>query len=387
VTLIVRVASFIVLVAAAAIQQGHAQGTAAPATASDSLRARLQTMLDSLRRVGGFPGATFGITFPDGRAIGLATGMSDTALKRPMSPSDRLMQGSVGKTYVAAVALQLVHERKLDLDAPISRYLGDRPWFARLPNATSVTVRQLMNHTSGLVRYEFNPAFLTAVTREPMRDWKPEEQIAYLFDARPPFAPGEGWEYSDTNYIVLGLIIEQLTGSTYHAELRRRLLAPLGLTNTVPVEGPRVPGLAQGYAGPRNDFGGHNAMLIDGVMTINPRFEWTGGGMASTAEELARWTRLLFEGRAYDSTLFAQSLAGVPARLGPNTRYGLGVIIRDSPLGVTYAHSGFFPGYATEMLYIPSSKIAVAIQVNASDPYPRGLVPFLLAAARTASAR
>ena len=95
-----------------------------------------------------------------------------------------------------------------------------------------------------------------------------------------------------------------------------------------------------------------------------------------------RWAKVLYEGRAFDSTLMAQLLDGVPARLGRDARYGLGVIIRPTPLGTSYGHSGFFPGYATEMIYFPGLRAAFAVQVNQTDPYPRGMLPLLVAAAR-----
>jgi D-alanyl-D-alanine carboxypeptidase len=127
-----------------------------------------------------------------------------------------------------------------------------------------------------------------------------------------------------------------------------------------------IEGLSQGYAGPDNPFGGTDAMVADGRFTINPQFEWTGGGMASTAEDLARWGKALYEGQAFDPAMIPRLTNGVPARLGPNTTYGLGVIIRETPLGTTWGHSGFFPGYQAELIYLPSAKVAVAFQVNTS---------------------
>ncbi len=217
------------------------------------------------------------------------------------------------------------------------------------------------------------------LTSDPQRAWTPEEEVAFVLDLHPPFASGAGWEYSDTNYIVLGLILEEITGESYHTLLRNRILARPGLTNTIPVTGSVVPGLVQGDAGKRNAFGGSEAMLVDGRMIINPAFEWTGGGIASTAEDLARWARLVYEGKVFDPAMLPRVFDGIAAKLGPNTRYGLGVTIRDSPAGVTYGHSGFFRGYATEteMMHIPATGVAVAIQVNTSDPYP-GLVRFLM---------
>jgi D-alanyl-D-alanine carboxypeptidase len=184
------------------------------------------------------------------------------------------------------------------------------------------------------------------------------------------------------------MILERITGQPFYEALRRRILDPLRLARTVPSDRPDLPGLANGYAGPRNDLGGYDASLgPDGRLRVNPQFEWTGGGIASTTEDLARWGKLLYEGRAIDASLVRRMVdAAVPARLGPDVRYGLGVIVRPTALGETWGHSGFFPGYATEMAYFPDLKIAAAIQVNGTDPYPRGLLAFLVRAVREASA-
>jgi D-alanyl-D-alanine carboxypeptidase len=339
---------------------------------------RIQLALDSLRSAANLPGVTLGVSLPDGTSMGAASGFSDTLRKVPMRSNDRMLQGSVGKTYVAAIALQLVQEGKLVLDDPISKYLGGESWFSRLPNAAAITVRQLMQHTSGLVRWEFDSAATAVMRAQPFKAWTPVERLTYLFDRKAPFAAGAGWDYSDTNFIVLGMIIEKLTGRAYDDELRTRLLEPLRLANTIPSNQRRLEGVVNGYAGPRNDLGGFDATLVDGQLAINPQLEWTGGGVASTAKELAQWLRILFSGRVIPKPLLDQMVTGVPARLGPNVRYGLGMMIRDTPLGPAWGHSGFFPGYATEVLYFPDRDVAVAIQVNGTDPYPRGLVPFLI---------
>jgi D-alanyl-D-alanine carboxypeptidase len=345
--------------------------------AAQNLELRLQTRLDSLHRGGRFAGAQIGVALPDGSVIAVATGFADTAKKEAMTTRHLLLQGSVGKTYASAVAMQLIHEGKIGLDDPISKYLGSEPWFSRLPNAQSITVRQLMNHTSGLVRYEFNERFMADLTAAGDRVWKPQELVAYIFDTAPPFAAGQGWDYSDTNYIVLGMIMEKVTGRSYYDLARERVLRPAGLSATVPSDARSIPGLANGYAGANNPFGGSDAMLVDGRMVINPQFEWTGGGMASTAADLAKWGKRLYEGGAFDAAMLPKLLDGVPARLGQNTKYGLGVIIRETPLGTLYGHSGFFPGYQAEMLYLPVQKAAIAFQVNSSVPgaLGRGVSP------------
>ncbi len=336
------------------------------------IKTRLQAKLDSLHAGARFPGATVGVALPDGRSFGLAVGFADTTKKERMLPTHRMLQGSVGKTYFAAVALQLVREGKLDLDRKVETYLGSEPWWrasdgrVRLPNGADITVRQLMTHTSGVVRYEFKPEFTRDLTNNPEKEWTPAERLAYVLDSAPPFAAGQGWEYSDTNYILLGVILEKITGTRLYDEVRKRVLEPNQLRNTIPSDRLVLPGVSQGYAGPRNDFGGHDAMIVNGKFSVNPQLEWTGGGFASTAEDLACWAKIVYEGRVFGAELLKQAVDGVPARLGQGARYGLGVIVRDTPLGISYGHSGFFPGYLTEMRYYPTQKFAIALQFNTS---------------------
>lgn len=348
------------------------QARALPVDESRPLRQQLQEKLNAWHAAAKFPGATVGFVLPDGKSFGLAVGFSDLSARRAMTTDDLMLQGSVGKTYVAAVALQLVHEDKLGLDDKIERWLGREKWFARLPNARDITVRMLMNHTSGLVRYEFKEQFKIDLTRQPDKVWRPEELIAYLLDTAAPFPAGKGWVYSDTNYIVLGMIIERATGSTYYRELDKRILGPLNLRQTVASNARSIKGLAQGYAGQNNPFGHSDAMIAGGAMVINPQFEWTGGGLASTSTDLARWAGMLYEGRAFEPSLMKEMLAGVPAELGPEAKYGLGVIIRPTSLGLSYGHSGFFPGYVTDVMYFPQSRLTVAVQVNTSVPRATG---------------
>ncbi len=346
-------------------------GSALPSQSvtQDSLTRGVQARLDAYHAANRFPGASLGVVLRDGRVIAVAAGMADTARRRPMRTDDRLLMGSVGKTYVAATALQLVREGRLDLDAPVSRYVGGQGWFDSLPNAPAITVRHLMNHTSGLVRYEFRPEFTAALTGDPDRVWDPRDQVRYLHGTRAPFAPGAGWEYSDTNYLVLALVLERIVGRVVDEEIRARFLGPLALENTIPSDARALPGVVQGYAGAQNPFGGRDAMLgDDGRLAINPQFEGAGGGYAATAADAARWGSHFLSGALVGSDVHAQALAGVAARgLGAGTRYGLGVIIRDSTAaGAMHGHSGFFPGYVAELRHYPAKGITVALLVNTS---------------------
>ena len=346
-----------------------------PAAAAPTLQQRVQTYLDEWRAAATFPGAAVGIVLKDGTALAVTTGVSDRAAGRPVTTDDLFMAGSTGKTFFAAVAVQLVEAGKLDLDAPISKYLGARPWFPRLPNAKDITVRMLMTHTSGLVRYEMNPKFTADLRAQPDKAWTPDEEVAYLLDAEPPFPAGKGWDYSDTNYIVLGMILEQITGTKLYEEVRQRFLEPFKLTRVVPATSRRIPGLVKGYAGPRDPLGLPDEVIDkDGVFVVNPQFEWTGGGFATSPRDLARWGHELYAGRALSPAARKIMLdAAVPARLGPETKYGLGVIVRPaSPVGPTWGHSGFFPGYQTELLHVPDLGVTLAMQINTSAPRSTG---------------
>jgi D-alanyl-D-alanine carboxypeptidase len=355
------------------LSSGAIRSQTTPVSKTNTLKHALQVKLDEWHKAGNFPGATLGVVLRNGKSFGLAVGFSDRETKTPMRPTDRMLAGSVGKTFAAATALQLIKERKIRLDDKIEKYLGSEPWFSRLPNAKDITVRQLMNHTSGLVRYEFKDQFTKDLTGNPEKVWQPAELLAYLLDEKAPFEAGKGWDYSDTNYIVLGMIIEKVTGRKFYDEAHRRVLRPLKLDDTIPQDGPRLKRVVQGYAGPNNPFGGKDAMIQAGKFAINPQFEWTGGGYASTAQDLARWAKMIYEGKAFSRDLLPQVLDGVPApMLGRETRYGLGVIIRKTSAGVSYGHAGFFPGYMTDMMYFPDQRVAIAVQVNTSVPRDLG---------------
>ncbi|MBX2970445.1 MAG: beta-lactamase family protein [Cyclobacteriaceae bacterium] len=330
--------------------------------------AKIKSLIDSLRLAGNLPGLSVSIVIDENPPVNFTSGFSDREKSTLLKPTDRLLQGSVGKTYAAAVALKLVESGKLKLEEKAATYLGHFNWFARIPNANDITVKMLMNHTSGVMRYEFKEQFATDLTNTPDKTWKPEELLHYVLDEQPSFKAGEGWEYSDTNYILLGMIIEKITGQAYYSALQKDILTPFKLSNTFPSDRINLPGLSQGYAGKDNPFGGQDRVIKEnGDFIINPQFEWTGGGIYSTTEDLARWGKLLYGGQVLNSQSMALMLDGVPAKLGPNSKYGLGVIIRQTPQGLAFGHSGFFPGYLTEMIYFPEHNMCMALQTNTSD--------------------
>ena len=325
---------------------------------------RLQHLLDSLRIAGNFPGLSLAVVKAD-TSFAAVSGYNNKEEQIPLRTSDKMLLGSVGKTYVSAITLQLCQANKLDLDKKVAHYLGHYSWFNRMPNSVDVTVRMLMNHTSGIMRYEFKPQFLQDLTANPGKTWQPEELLQYVLGEKPAFKAGESWDYSDTNYILLGMILEKVTGKKYYDLLYEQILKPLQLVSTLPSDKRKLEGLTQGYAGDANEFGRKNRMVENGTFIINPQFEWTGGGIYATSLDLAQWGKLLYEGVVTDTSLLLSS--AVPARLGKDTKYALGVIIRPTALGAAYGHSGFFPGYMTELLYFPRYRMSIAIQCNSSD--------------------
>lgn len=331
---------------------------------SSDLQVQVESKVRELASSASFPGVTAAYVLPDGRHGEVAVGFSDTEAKTPMKPSDRMFAGSIGKTWVAARALQLVGEGRLDLDAPLSKYLGHKSYFERIPNAKALTVRHLMAHTSGIREHVLNPAFLKAVKENPDRTFSPDELAAYALDTEPLFEPGKGWSYADTNFNFVGLVLESITGKPFFDEADALFLKKLGLSRTSPSNSRSPMGLVQGYSMPNSPFGYSGPLLKDGVYPFHPQMEYCGGGFVSNSLDLAKWAKLMFEGKVFDEKYLKEVTTGRPARTGPNEEYGLGVQIRPSEWGKSWGHSGWFPGYLSEMAYFPHKRFSVAVQFN-----------------------
>lgn len=331
---------------------------------------RFQQELDALRREYGFPGATAAYALSDGSTGAVATGLADIEAETPMRPSSRMLAASIGKTFVSATVLGLALERQLDLDDSIARWLDDAPWFARLPNHDSITIRHLLTHRSGLPNHVDAPAFAEAFAEawsEPGTPFTPENLVGFVLDQPALFAAGEGWSYTDTGYLLLGRIIEAVTGRRYYDVVADRFLEPLGLEHTSPSDRHELPGLAAGYMAEANPFGLPAKTLLDsGRMAWNPAIEWTGGGLVSNSLDLVVWAKALFEGRAMEGPYLDALLRAAPiSDETPGVRFGAGVAIRDSgPIGAWYSHSGWIPGYSSSMRYYPAHRAAIAFQIN-----------------------
>lgn len=160
-----------------------------------------------------------------------------------------------------------------------------------------------------------------------------------------------------------------MTGQRFYDLADKRFVSKFELKETTPSYGQKIKGLIQGYTGEGNPLNIRDEMIVNGTLPFDPEFEWAGGGYVSTSGDLARWAKLLFEGKALTEKERAMMLNGVAAPgLGQETKYGLGVIIKPTPAGMSYGHSGFFPGYLTQMMYFPHGKFAVAMQVNSIRP-------------------
>ena len=344
---------------------------AAPASqAGDSLSARLSDTLDVFGDRYDFPGATAAIALPDGRLVTAATGLADVEAGREMTPGTRMLAASIGKTFVGATVLTLESEGRLSQSDLLADYLGDRRWFSDLPNADTITLEHLLRHRSGLPDHPHLPEFQEAASARIAAGapaFSPGESLSFVLGREPLFEAGTAWSYSDTGYILLGLVIEEVTGRPYYSVLQERFLHPLGLTGTIPSDRQDLPDLAVGYTIPDNPFDlPIRTADADGRLVWDPAVEWTGGGLASTSHDLARWGHLLFRGHAMTTPYLDRLLDGVQvAPDAPGTLYGAGVAIyAETPHGPVYGHGGWIPGYVSSLRHYADYGVTVAFQIN-----------------------
>ncbi|HEY5758930.1 MAG TPA: serine hydrolase domain-containing protein, partial [Steroidobacter sp.] len=331
-----------------------------------ALIARFQSAVDAERARYSVPGITAAFVLPDGRMAKVSSGFADVERKIPMTPDSRMLSGSTGKTLTAAVAMKLSQQNVWSLDDKVSKYLGTRPWFQRLPNADALTIRMLLQHRGGLENYYNNPRFFewyqAKVAEDPAYVPGFDTLIEFVCDRPPLFPAGQGFNYTDVGYLLVGLALESATGRAYYDLARELYLDPLGLTLTASSNGRSIPGLAQGYAN------GRNALLLGptmidaaGKLTYDPSIEFTAGGFVSNSGDLARWVFALYGGRALDATGLAEMVA-VPAGVTSPRFYGLGSGVFPAAEGLppAYGHDGYIPGYRSSMRYYPAPKVAIA---------------------------
>jgi D-alanyl-D-alanine carboxypeptidase len=315
------------------------------------------------------PGLSAAFALPDGRVGTAVAGFADPEAELRMTPDTRFLAGSVGKSLHAALAVALARDGVVDLDAPISHWIGREPWFARLPNARDLTLRLLLQHRSGLIDHVFSIEFVIRELKMRMfeRDHAlipPEELIEGAFDRKPLFAAGRGFAYGDTNYVLAGIVIERATRRSPFDQIEERFLARLKLTGIVAARSPRIPGLAIGHQFPVNPFLLPPRMVDEhGMLPVHPMLESTAGGFAANPRDLVRWAKALFEGVALPADAVAE-MTRDPVATRDGRRYGLGLYRYATPIGVAWGHGGYFPGYRSGLLYFPDTQIAVAAQAN-----------------------
>ncbi|CAK9030194.1 Penicillin-binding protein 4* (PBP 4*) (PBP 4A) (Penicillin-binding protein E), partial [Durusdinium trenchii] len=295
----------------------------------DSPLQRFQAELDELHRDYDFPGATAAFVLADGTEGAVATGLADVESGVRMEPDARMLAASIGKTFVAATVLSLEREGTLSLDDKLAVWLSGEAWLERLDNHSTITVRHLLNHSSGMGNHVDDPRFARLFAS----NWsdaefapRPETLISYVLDQPSLFAPGQGWAYSDTGYLLLGLIIERATGRSYYEEVSGRFLTPLGLSLTSPSNRHVLPGIVPGYMAEDNAFAlPRKTTNAEQRMLWNPAIEWTGGGLISNSLDLARWGTLLFEGQVMAGDYLDDLLLEMPVSAdAPDLAYGAG---------------------------------------------------------------
>ncbi len=294
----------------------------------------------------------------------VVAGLADKAGGQLMQPQDRIHIGSITKTFVAAVVLQLAAEGRLSLNDTVQKWLpGVITGHGYHP--AQITIRQLLQQTSGLRDYVSDPRFQTIQALA--QTWRPQQLVGIALRLGPPV---HGWLYSDTNYILLGMIIRKVTGHSPITEISRRILVPLGLHATsFPQASTQIPApYAHGYYG-----------SIDATNLVNPSVAWTAGAMISTAGDVARFYRALLSGRLLPPAQQRELLAAIPVD-DPGElfaeRYGLGIYRVQLSCGTAWGHDGGWPGGFKTIAYtsLDGSRQAVMVynDYKMSVPPPAG---------------
>ena len=308
----------------------------------------------------GVPGVAVVASGPKGR-IEAAAGVADIATGAALTPEHRFRIGSVTKIFVAPLVLRLVEEGLLELD-------GDAA-----PFATGITIRQLLNHTSGLDDFMGDPiAFFEPYRRDPGRRWElaAQDELELVLAKPRLHPPGEGWAYHGSNYLVLRLLVEEATGTSLRDALRERILGPLGLDRTDLVEEPLLGDCARGYLPPDNPILPGWPGPID-VTELDLPFYRAGGGIVSTAGDVAALLRALLGGDLLSDRLRAEMLDAVDSDWAETDRYGLGIGEitalmgrKRSTCGAAWGHLGFSLGYVAVALSSEDGERQVVLCAN-----------------------
>jgi len=331
---------------------------AAPSVADASVQSEIVAAVENDRkRFGGktpVPATLIGVWDAKGGSFIRAFGDADLEKKVPLTSADHFRIGSNTKTFVISVLLQLVAEKKLSLDDPLSRFsLG-----VTIPNAENVTVRELCNMRSGLFEAFDTPEFVKLNMKVP-KDFDPKTLVAWAMKQKPYFPPGKGYHYCNTNYLLIGMIIENITKDSVGNQIRKRLLEPFGLTQTSYPETEAMPSpWVHGY---HLDKQGNWEDISN---TIPVAFMGSAGAMISDMNDIRRWIELYATGKTCGTGTYNDLINCIPF-MG-NTSFGLGITCSEG----WYGYTGALPGYNTADYYSPASGITIVAWINyqANEP-------------------
>jgi D-alanyl-D-alanine carboxypeptidase len=343
---------------------------------SPELAGKLQATLEEFLAFVGEPGTTAAVRLPDGAWWTGAVGVTSLQDPKPMTPETGFRIGSGTKPFVAALVLQLVDEGKLSLSDPLGQHLPDYPAWEQ------VTIAQLLGMEAGLPDYLVDTELWLDAFAAPGKPFAPEALLEYVKDDPLDYPPGEGCAYSNTNYILLGLVVEKVTGNPVEQELKNRIIEPLGLAHTfLDGTGEPVDWLAHGYADVTvmgAVFGIPEAftafvpaeyhvsdVLIDCTSLFHPSVAWAAGAMVSNVHDM-----VVFMRAALGAKLFSEaSLAAMKDKhscqlLGSEVQYGLGLLEYATPEGGAHGHGGLNFGYESSTLVLNDSDLALSHMHN-----------------------
>lgn len=330
--------------------------TSAESTAelNADLAQRLDATIEQILADAAIPGAIVGVWGPDGRYV-RAFGVADTATQAPMETDFYTRIGSLTKTFTVTGLLQLADQDKLSLDDPIAKYIDG------VPEGDKITLRQLAGMQSGLFSYTNNTDWQNALYADPQRAFTPQELLSYAFDKPLSFPPGTDFEYSNTNTVLVGLVVEKVSGQALPDYIRDQITAPLNLQATsLPTDNAFPDPHAQGYT--EQTANGAEAIATD----WNPSWAWSAGAMISTLEDLHIWAPVLATGKLLTPEMQRQRLTTVTeGGLPQGDGYGLGIFNLSGWIG----HNGSLPGYQTVAVYLPPEQRTMVLMINTDVDY------------------
>lgn len=317
---------------------------------SQTITEQLDAITDSVLANSTLPGMIISVACGD-FVYEKAKGIADINRNVPMTFDKTFRAGSITKTFTVSVLLQLVDEGKLSLDDLISKY------FSGIPNGDIITVRMLAGMTSGLYNYSVAKEFSDSLNNNPHKKWKSDELLEMAFRNPVNFAPGTNYDYSNTNIVILGQLIEKLTGKSLRENTYERIINPLGLKNTYIPESYDIPGdYSHGYS--KNA----DAVLVDITETYDPSWGGAAGNIISSVPDLKIYVRALVKGQLHSPQMLAERMKWNLFDMdNPIEKYGLGMFIVDDKY---IGHDGGIPGFSNITVYSPERDCSIIILYN-----------------------